>query len=388
MPRLASRINFNLHTTCLSAMMSVIHHGSLSSQKLYPILPRVILNRRLPHIRRQSTSPVPQRTGSYVHWAPLPVLSDPSLSTFLDQALDPHLPHILPRGLFANYPAIKEWFIPVAPSANPGNASPSSSSHPPIPQPILHLNTDYLSRYSDTTVSLELTTTRVSDGTIEDFERVDAPLSLFLQYIELAGRNMDTGTHRYSIYLAQSSLSSLPPELLASLPKPEFVISSYTSPPSSTTLTSSPRLSGNPGDNIYGSSLWLGLALTETPLHRDPNHGLLMMLAGRKRIRVVSPRVGKDIFDTVKARTITRSSMDGHDGGRGRVRGKEMMIGDEREGLDEIVWGPQDGRSGKSWEGFDGVLDVGDAVFLPMGWWHSLKGVGEGMVGSVNWWFR
>lgn len=125
-----------------------------------------------------------------------------------------------------------------------------------------------------------------------------------------------------------------------------------------------------------------------------------MMLAGRKRIRVVSPRVGKDIFDTVKARTVTRSSMNGYDNGRGRVRGKEMMIGDEREGLDEIVWGTQDGggsthdsvlvsgnpssKEMKSWEGFDGVLDVGDAVFLPMGWWHSLKGVGEGMVGSVS----
>lgn len=68
------------------------------------------------------------------------------------------------------------------------------------------------------------------------------------------------------------------------------------------------------------------------------------------------------------------------------------MIGDEREGLDEIVWGERDGsitgdrKEREGWEGFDGVLDAGDAVFLPMGWWHSLKGVGEGVVGSVSGW--
>lgn len=286
-----------------------------------------------------------------------------------------------------DYPALQDWFLPTTPPlANPDVAVSASSSHPPHPSPSPRLNADYLSRYSDTIVSLELTTTRTSDGVIEDFERVNAPLSLFLQYVELAGRGGDPGTHKHSIYLAQSSLSSLPQDLLASLPTPDYVTSYHAISSSSSTSSHTNT------DNVYGSSLWLGLAPTETPLHRDPNHGLLMMLSGRKRVRVVSPDVGKEVFNSVRAR-VSRSGpgTNGYGSGRGRVRGKEMMIGSEREGLDAVVWGERrmgddavKGGNGKRWEGFEGVLDAGDAVFLPMGWWHSLKGVGEGVVGSVS----
>jgi len=34
------------------------------------------------------------------------------------------------------------------------------------------------------------------------------------------------------------------------------------------------------------------------------------------------------------------------------------------------------------------VLEAGDGMFIPKGWWHSVKGVGKGIIGSANWWFR
>lgn len=55
--------------------------------------------------------------------------------------------------------------------------------------------------------------------------------------------------------------------------------------------------------------------------------------------------------------------------------------------------GPEKGRVGAVvWEGgldgFEVELGPGDGVFIPRGWWHAVRGSGEGVAGSANWWFR
>lgn len=90
------------------------------------------------------------------------------------------------------------------------------------------------------------------------------------------------------------------------------------------------------------------------------------------------PHVGLSIFDAVQERV----------GGVGKanLRGVEMMEGAEREALEDEVWKHDDARAGGCW---DAQVGVGDALFIPKGWWHSIKSVhGEGVIGSVNWWFR
>lgn len=64
------------------------------------------------------------------------------------------------------------------------------------------------------------------------------------------------------------------------------------------------------------------------------------------------------------------------------------MKGKQRRALEGAVWGG-DG------EGVDDMMyevtvQAGDMLFMPLGWWHSVKSVGEegGINGSVNWWFR
>jgi len=142
--------------------------------------------------------------------------------------------------------------------------------------------------------------------------------------------------------------------------------------------------------DIYDSSIWLGLAPTHTPLHRDPNPNLFVQLAGRKVVRVFEPAIGRELFAQA---------------GSGGVRlGEEMMAGEGRAALDAVVWDDLE----LEWEqqkqeqkqqhddvkvngimvGYEAVLDAGDGMFIPKGWWHSIKGVGDGIVGSVNWWFR
>lgn len=63
-----------------------------------------------------------------------------------------------------------------------------------------------------------------------------------------------------------------------------------------------------------------------------------------------------------------------------------MMQGEERLVLHDAVWGntsPEDNM-------YEAELEAGDALFIPEGWWHSVKSVGSDgeLNGSVNWWFR
>ena len=69
--------------------------------------------------------------------------------------------------------------------------------------------------------------------------------------------------------------------------------------------------------------------------------------------------------------------------GSATMRGEEMMKGEEKKALESEVWGyGMEGGSGG--EGFEAELESGDALFIPKGWWHSVKGVGKGMTGSVS----
>lgn len=161
------------------------------------------------------------------------------------------------------------------------------------------------------------------------------------------------------IYLAQAELADLPKDLLQDLPVPELV------------------LRAGKGD-VYSSSIWLGRAPTYTPLHRDPNPNLFVQLAGRKVVRMFKPHVGLVIFDTVQEKI----------GGAGKatMRGVEMMEGKEREALEDEVWGNGGAHAHECWHA---EVGSGDGLFIPKGWWHSIKSAhGEGMIGSVNWWFR
>lgn len=158
------------------------------------------------------------------------------------------------------------------------------------------------------------------------------------------------------LYLAQCPLEDLPEQLQSDLPKPDLISKI------------------GKGD-IYGSSLWAGRPPTRTPLHRDPNPNLFVQLAGTKVVRLMKPDAGRKLYMSV------RSS------GHAHMRGEEMMVGDENARLEEAVWG-DDGSANRGVHGWEAVLESGDGLYIPLGWWHSVRGVGSGVNASVNWWFR
>ncbi|CAK3892754.1 Hypothetical predicted protein [Lecanosticta acicola] len=306
---------------------------------------------------------------------PVPTLRDASLDTFRIEAFDAATPARLPLKHFRDLPAAQKWFTR-------GEYSKSRT---------FILNTAYLSRFGATIVPLEI-------SNADRFARIEQSLSFFLECVQASTSRYNTkaSRNRYfssyvpgaramrktatsndfftsasstsspslstptaQVYLAQAPIADLPRALAQDVPTPELV------------------LKAGKGD-IYGSSIWLGQAPTYTPLHRDPNPNLFVQLAGRKIVRLCRPEVGQGIFAKVQERIGGTASAT--------MRGEEMMQGSEKKALEDEVWSESDdGTNQVVWET---ELRSGDALFIPKGWWHSVKGIGHGMTGSVNWWFR
>ena len=265
-------------------------------------------------------------------WLPLDKLQDADdIHLFRAKAFVPESPIIFPTGHFCHLiPAVYKWFSP-------------------HPKHQTQINYTYMNQFAGNIVPLEITDSMQDN---ELFQRADAPLSTFLEW---AANTKSTGSR--SIYLAQASLQNLPIDLRRDLP--------------------TPRVVGEAGKgDVYDANIWLGIAPTYTPLHRDPNPNLFVQLAGQKTIRLVAPDIGQSLFEEVQA-TLGRSSV-------GHFRGDEMMKGPEKTILEMAIWGGSGSGSYRVCAGSEACLSRGDGVFIPKGWWHSFKGVGTGVTSSVS----
>ncbi|KAF9887590.1 hypothetical protein FE257_009803 [Aspergillus nanangensis] len=279
---------------------------------------------------------------------PLGTLEKASVDYFRENHFAPELPSILPRSLFRDLPAFGRWF-----------------QSPPSAPDVAQLNLDYLGQHgSDVLVPLELTQSASFDeggpakSTDLSFRQLHAPLSLFLEWMRVA----ETQPQSSNLYLAQCQLIDLPQPLRDDFPTPDLVLQT------------------GKGD-IYDTNLWIGRPPTYTPLHRDPNPNLFVQLAGRKVVRLLAPHHGQALFASIRRQL-------GLSGGRdaAAIRGIEMMQGQERTLLEQAVWNdePEGVESMSRYEGYEASLQAGDGLFIPKGWWHSIKGVGSGVTASNN----
>lgn len=300
------------------------------------------------------------------------------LDSFRSLAWEPAVPVHL-QG-FHHLPATETWFT---------NSSPGRETISPGPK---------LSRFHDTVVSYELIvsphhgeSSEYSLDCLQDFQtwlkarpaeqdnllsplvghllqliqdhqlrflQFDAPLGLLIQASQY-NRSTKSPHRIKQLYIAQSDIRMLPAPLSEDLPIPEIVSQV------------------GKGD-IYSSSTWLGLQPTYTPLHRDPNPNLFCQLVGSKAVRLLGPRDGMSIFQDVRRKLGVA--------GNSRFRGPEMMDGPERDGLHRAIWvDPDPAREIRQ-----AVLGPGDGLFIPQGWWHSVRSVGQEaeLNASANWWFR
>ncbi|KAG5968402.1 hypothetical protein E4U58_001889 [Claviceps cyperi] len=192
-----------------------------------------------------------------------------------------------------------------------------------------------------------------------DFYQLYAPYQLLVKALEFNLVRDAAVRDPLQLYMAQCPLSDLPLSLREKLAAPELVTRA------------------GKGD-IYNSSIWLGTEPTYTPLHRDPNPNLFCQMWRQKVVRLLPPTTGDRVFFEVQQQIQQQ--------GNSRIRAAEMMQGKERIALHDAIWS-NDALPGSMCEA---ELDAGDALFIPEGWWHSVKSMGsDGLLNvSVNWWFR
>ena len=266
-----------------------------------------------------------------------------SINTFREEFFKPELPGFLPNEVFSfkEIPAFSKWFT-------------SSKSL---------LDLSYLNRYADNLiVPLELTRSQRNDKNyvIEEFERFNAPLRLFLNSLRLRDQPGAYGNpQEIRLYIAQASISDLPPRLQDDIPVPKLVLET------------------GRGD-IYNASIWMGLPPTNTPLHCDSNPNLFIQLAGRKKVRLFPPLDGSFVYREVRKLSGKPYTSD-------VIRDDEMMHGVEKKLLDDLVW--TDKPSNIALNGLHGIeaeLGPGDGIFIPQRWWHSIKSAGTSFTASVR----
>lgn len=243
----------------------------------------------------------------------------------------------MPEGYFHDLPAIHKWFT---------ESRTYDSS-------VALLDYSYLQPFEGTLVPLEFTRLRNQPTDDATFLRAEAPLHIFLSWA--AHANSDTLER---LYLAQASVSTLPGKLRNDLPTPDLVTQA------------------GKGD-IYDTNIWVGVAPTYTPLHRDPNPNLLVQLVGQKIVRLLAPEDGQKVFTVVQESIGSTASAT--------FRGEEMMKGEEKALLEARVWDDNSNQLGiADPAGFEVRLGRGDGLYIPRGWWHSVKGIGSGMTASVG----
>uniref|UniRef100_A0A0K0DPN4 JmjC domain-containing protein n=1 Tax=Angiostrongylus cantonensis TaxID=6313 RepID=A0A0K0DPN4_ANGCA len=113
--------------------------------------------------------------------------------------------------------------------------------------------------------------------------------------------------------------------------------------------------------NEVDRNCWIGPGGTISPLHTDPRENLFCQILGRKFFRLVSPVDTENVYAFKDGITTNTSQVDALN-----------------PNLDEYP----DFAKAQCW---DGVVESGDVLFIPKGWWHFVSSLSNSI--SISFWF-
>lgn len=149
-----------------------------------------------------------------------------------------------------------------------------------------------------------------------------------------------------------------------------------------------------PQDPIINT--WIGPSWTISPLHHDPYHNILVQVVGTKYIRLYSPHTPASQIHPRGKEWVPSDNKIKHGSSAddsGDSKGKYIdMSNTSQVDVAAIELSPAEADQWEEqWPGFmdaeyvETVLHEGESLYIPVGWWHYVRGLRAGV--SVSFWW-
>ncbi|KAJ9610303.1 hypothetical protein H2200_005080 [Cladophialophora chaetospira] len=250
------------------------------------------------------------------------------------------------------------------------------------------------------------------------------PFQEFLShYIQKPASDIVTGSEvdLQTGYLAQHDLFKQIPALRNDIATPDFCyldappaepgtpvavskaktgVKKKTSHPSTLPSASqSSEISGATGepesDNEPQMNLWFGPSWTISPLHHDPYHNILCQVVGKKYVRLYSPSYSEALLPKREDEPAPHIAQNEDALGGSMIEADTKTDTIDMSNTSQIDFAAMELSPFEDWdEVYPGIsqvpyveciLEAGQALYIPIGWWHYVRSCSVGI--SVSFWW-